>query len=768
MPSYIEGSAHVDERGKFNNGNPGDQKQKGSPDYSGEVSMTTNWNPNKDHHGNWLVARPADPAYATLLANKIIAACNNPNVGYSMNDRAGIRAGIDATHPVNCDCSSLLSQAVNETFQVDIGLPSSSGMYSVLTKLIFNGSAAFIGMGKWGANVTELFNGDVMICAGQHVCTVVGGNPRSGQADTDTSGAGAPTSYVFRPRTSAPTAGDKFFVTISSGGNSPFVAKSSSGLTTPSNAAYAWGRFSEALGEACKLNRNNNPGQWYSKKGDGYTRSIVPKLGAAICFASPVKGQEGFAGIVEEIQDSAVVISYCNDYMFGTTYIRYNDGTWAYGNYIFQGFIHNPGPNSVVVKTKTALESFIETALAHVGNSGTHTKQLTNIASNAAWSAAFVLSVAMETTNLINIVIPNTTSCSSIGRIGVLRSMGTWYDGPHLGQFTPYAVGDLVLFRFKRYTNAVNRYTADKCGIVVEVSAASFVCVIGDVGDKVAKLSYSNYDSAIVGTFRPQWSKVVNDFDVRQLYGTVQGLYTEATSKEDAAIREVGYISSTYQPSLLPSQIRLGVMNYTGLLGGLYSVFGGALAASTEVNADLTVQLEQVIENIQSNDAPSVDSQSPTTGQISSTGLELIQHYEGCKLDAYWDSHGKCWTIGWGTTNNVSGTTGFTVGPGKHITQAQADDFLLKVVNSGFATSVMKYNSIYNWKQCEFDALVSATYNFGGGNLNKLLRGGSLPKNQITAELKTFTRSGGKVLPGLVKRRNTEARLFETGNLTFD
>lgn len=70
--------------------------------------------------------------------------------------------------------------------------------------------------------------------------------------------------------------------------------------------------------------------------------------------------------------------------------------------------------------------------------------------------------------------------------------------------------------------------------------------------------------------------------------------------------------------------------------------------------------------------------------------------------------------------------------------------------------------------QNQFDALVSFTFNLGIGNLRsstllKLIRNN--PNNFLTAyELPKWRRANGKILPGLVRRRQSEASLYFTGN----
>jgi lysozyme len=66
-------------------------------------------------------------------------------------------------------------------------------------------------------------------------------------------------------------------------------------------------------------------------------------------------------------------------------------------------------------------------------------------------------------------------------------------------------------------------------------------------------------------------------------------------------------------------------------------------------------------------------------------------------------------------------------------------------------------------RQGVFDALVSFAFNVGLGNLQrsglrmKVNRGDF---EEAAEEFKKWTKAGGKVLPGLVKRRNDERVLF--------
>lgn len=125
----IIGSARIDERGKATGGKPGDQKQKSTPDYKGEVSMQNFYVSSK----GWYILRAKNPAVASSIALSMTIACNNPNIGYNQARRLDIiKAGTHATSPTSCDCSSLVRQCVREA-GVEVGNFTTANEASVLT-----------------------------------------------------------------------------------------------------------------------------------------------------------------------------------------------------------------------------------------------------------------------------------------------------------------------------------------------------------------------------------------------------------------------------------------------------------------------------------------------------------------------------------------------------------------------------------------------------------------------------------------------------------
>lgn len=142
--------------------------------------------------------------------------------------------------------------------------------------------------------------------------------------------------------------------------------------------------------------------------------------------------------------------------------------------------------------------------------------------------------------------------------------------------------------------------------------------------------------------------------------------------------------------------------------------------------------------------------------KISEKGLALIKEFEGCRLAAYQDSVGV-WTIGYGTTNADKAITGTNISQGLQISQATADEWLRRSIDTKYGPKVDKY-SRYGWNQNEFDALVSFAYNIG--SIDQLTANGTRTRVEIADKITAYNKAGGKVLAGLIRRRREERALF--------
>lgn len=138
--------------------------------------------------------------------------------------------------------------------------------------------------------------------------------------------------------------------------------------------------------------------------------------------------------------------------------------------------------------------------------------------------------------------------------------------------------------------------------------------------------------------------------------------------------------------------------------------------------------------------------------KTSNQGKNLIKEAEGLRLDAYRCPAGVP-TIGWGHTKGVK--------MGQRITLAMAEDLLVEDLSP---IERLLNGLKINFRQEQFDALVSWIFNLGAGNF----KGSTMYKRiledakdeEVTDQLVKWTYSGKQQLPGLMQRRVAEANLF--------
>ena len=138
--------------------------------------------------------------------------------------------------------------------------------------------------------------------------------------------------------------------------------------------------------------------------------------------------------------------------------------------------------------------------------------------------------------------------------------------------------------------------------------------------------------------------------------------------------------------------------------------------------------------------------------KTSQYGLELIKDFEGLELQAYQCAAGV-WTIGYGHTKGVQEGDEWSKDHADHMLEVELEEYEGYVNNS--VTSPLAQN--------QFDALVSWTYNLGGGNLKastmlKVLNAGDY--DEVPNQMLRWNKAGGKVLEGLTRRRQAEGDMF--------
>lgn len=138
--------------------------------------------------------------------------------------------------------------------------------------------------------------------------------------------------------------------------------------------------------------------------------------------------------------------------------------------------------------------------------------------------------------------------------------------------------------------------------------------------------------------------------------------------------------------------------------------------------------------------------------KISAKGMIDLAYKEGICLDPYLDSV-NVWTIGIGRTA-YDGKDPRSFGK---ITVEKAIE-LFKEDIKPYENEVRKaaIKSSLSLNQSQIDALCSACYNFGAGNLRKLMTNRN--EKQIGEALMLYRRP-----PEIIPRRQAEQRLYQTG-----
>ena len=133
--------------------------------------------------------------------------------------------------------------------------------------------------------------------------------------------------------------------------------------------------------------------------------------------------------------------------------------------------------------------------------------------------------------------------------------------------------------------------------------------------------------------------------------------------------------------------------------------------------------------------------------------LNKIKEFEGFRAHAY-----KCpagvWTIGYGRTSGVTSSS---------VTSRAAEEAWFNKYVEGLEKEVSVYMEEHGYAIVDYQlqALTSFIYNLGYGSLMKLTNNGKRSIIEISKKIPEYNKGGGKVLPGLVRRREWEKDLFD-------
>lgn len=363
---------------------------------------------------------------------------------------------------------------------------------------------------------------------------------------------------AFVPMLSAPDWGNKYWIQTRSGGYNPCIPIYGGPSVTPNCVGFAWGRFAQITGATtCSLS-TADAGQWWYYTQDGYERGQDPRLGAVICWSRA--GQAGHVAIVEQINpDGSIVTSNSayNSTRFYTQTLSPPYYTWS-SFYKLQGFIYNPNVDGGV---GNKVQGFIEQAKNLVGE-----KMKKSLSMAVGVSVQMVTTCTKAVSGLSNVVIPIVSTPSALAKRGVEKGMGEFIEGPLFGNERTPQVGDIILLRTSEDRKYEDKTDCDKLAIVCEAKDSTIEAVHVNSSNIVANTTYKTSYRAICGYYHPDWSKVNNSASAAFGYAPLGKYYETENTAEDATIREVGYLSTDYEPTTKKSGIKLSVVNYTTLL----------------------------------------------------------------------------------------------------------------------------------------------------------------------------------------------------------
>jgi len=144
--------------------------------------------------------------------------------------------------------------------------------------------------------------------------------------------------------------------------------------------------------------------------------------------------------------------------------------------------------------------------------------------------------------------------------------------------------------------------------------------------------------------------------------------------------------------------------------------------------------------------------------QVNAEGYSLIKKFEGCRLKSYRCPSG-IWTIGFGNTFYENGDK---VKEDDVITQQRAEE-LAKFIIDQFAVTIEPF-ILKPLNDNQFSACVSLAYNIGTQGFKRSSVFKKLNINPLDATIadsfRLWNKGGGKVLKGLVNRREAEIQLY--------
>ena len=159
--------------------------------------------------------------------------------------------------------------------------------------------------------------------------------------------------------------------------------------------------------------------------------------------------------------------------------------------------------------------------------------------------------------------------------------------------------------------------------------------------------------------------------------------------------------------------------------------------------------------------------------KVSAAAMNMIKHHEGVRVKPY-----RCpallWTVGVGHVIDPSHAAvkyedrknlPVPAGWDRVLSMGEVDALLAQDLGR-FERGVLRLCPAASGRQGLFDSLVSFAFNVGLGNLQRSslrMKTNRSEFEDAADEFLKWTKAAGRVLPGLVKRRNDERALYLSG-----
>ena len=159
--------------------------------------------------------------------------------------------------------------------------------------------------------------------------------------------------------------------------------------------------------------------------------------------------------------------------------------------------------------------------------------------------------------------------------------------------------------------------------------------------------------------------------------------------------------------------------------------------------------------------------------KVSPAAIQMIKHHEGVRVKPY-----RCpaflWTVGVGHVIDPSHAAvkyedrknlPIPAGWDRVLSMGEVDAILAQDLGR-FERGVLRLCPAASGRQGVFDSLVSFAFNVGLGNLQRSslrMKTNRGDYEDAADEFLKWTKAAGKVLPGLVKRRNDERAMYLSG-----